>query len=515
MKAYCESKGRAGIEIIESNVNIAAGEITGKIYEAEPDIAAFSCYIWNIEYINRIGSLLKKLIPHIIIILGGPEVSFEEDLSCYPFTDYIVRGAGEETFYGLLCRLDEGNEAKKAIIDGCSGSFNNFPSPYTEAYFQSFGNIPVEHMLIYYESSRGCVFSCAYCLSSAAQGICCLDTERVKTELQLLIGKGAKCIKFVDRTFNSNAKRAGEILRFILTLDTDCTFHFEAAADLFGEQLLNIIEKMPAGRVQFEIGIQSVNEKTLNAVNRKTDTELAIRNIGRLVSFRNCHIHTDLIAGLPYETIETFRDAVNRCISCRPHMLQLGFLKMLKGTEMRREYAGFGAVFAEFPPYEVYKTDTLSYGDIIKLKKIESVIDKFYNCGMFESAVNYALTKVFETPYGFFEKLADYCPDALNLKMTPRNAYGLLLNFLQKYGGGEEAAHHIKLDCLSCDCKGILPDGIASLRNKDMEALYRKQPGKKSANIRIEFFTFENKYKLFDYDIKNILTNRFEVRDMP
>ena len=511
LKAYCEGMGVGGIGVIEATVNDNVIETVAKIYKAAPSVVGLSCCIWNIDYVNKVGGLLKKLLPEVKVVLGGPEVSFEEDLSGFPFADYIIRGAGETAFFELLKDIENNVEPQRKIIDGGCENFDSFPSPYTEDYFKSFeGNqIPhIENQLIYFESSRGCPFSCSYCLSSVAKDLQYLSLERTKNELRLLTEKGAKCVKFVDRTFNADKKRAKEILQFVYSLQTDCTFHFEAAADLFDEEMLQIIEKMPPCRVQFEIGLQSVNENVLSATGRKTDTAKVLANISRLTSFQNCHIHVDLIAGLPLETPETFAEAVNKCIGCRPHMLQLGFLKMLKGARIRKENA-FGEVFAPFAPYEVVKTGTMTFADIVKLKAIENVIEKFYNSGAFAFTLEYAF-KLF-TPYDFFEKFADYCRGA-NFKVSMKTAYTVLTEFLLSYGDKREIEHGVKLDCFTVDYRS-LPNGIKTRRNKQAEALYRAQTGR-SGNFRIEFFEFENAHKLLDFDSKNAVTHRFEVRDI-
>lgn len=513
LKAYCQSFGFCEIGVIEASINDNVNEIIGKIYNSKPDIIAFSCYIWNIDYICKIGKMLKKLLLDIKIILGGPEVSFEKDLDNFKFADYIIKGQGEKAFFELLSNI-KANVQSNEIIDGFNEDFENFPSPYTNEYFESFKNnqiADIENQLIYYESSRGCPFSCSYCLSSANAGVHYLSLERVKSDLLLLIQNGAKCIKFVDRTFNFNKARAKQLLEFIYSLNTECVFHFEAVADLFNDELLRISEKMPVGRIQFEIGIQSVNEKTLREVSRKTDTELALKNISRLASFQNCHVHVDLIAGMPFETLESFKEAINQTIACKPHMLQLGFLKMLKGTKIRS--SNFGAVFADFAPYEVYQTDTLSYNNISKLKKIESLIERFYNSGAFACTINYAV-KIFKTPYNFFEKFSDYCySDNVNFKVSMKNAYTALLNFLINYGDKKEVEHNIKLDCLCFDSKGMLPDKILQMRNKQAELLYKEQI-KKNINLRIEFFEFDNEYKLFIYENKNVVTNRYNTKSI-
>lgn len=513
LKAFCDSKGLKNVEVLETNINAGINETVGRIFSARPNIVAFSCYIWNIEFVRKMAPLVKQLLPQSTIILGGPEVSFEENLNTFPFADYIIKGAGEESFFQLISSMEQGVAVKEKLIDGCAMNFNGYPTPYTETYFNSFSSIQlsIENSLVYYESSRGCPFSCSYCLSSTEKNVQYLDLNKVENDLLLLTVRGAKCIKFVDRTFNADSERAKKILEYIGSLDTSCVFHFEAAADLFSDELLAVIEKMPLGRIQFEIGVQSTNEQSLKASTRKTNTGLVLENIRKLVGFQNSHIHVDLIAGLPHETISTFAEAVNECISVRPHVLQLGFLKMLKGTKLRKEYEKISAVFADFPPYEVYRTETLGFSEILELKKIESILDKFYNSGAFNHSVDFALRKLFSSPYAFLKQLSDFCTD--NLKISMKSLYTLLFNFLCKFGDKTEVEHYIKMDCFSVDSQGLLPDEILPKRNKEAENLYRSATNNKSANIRIEFFPLTGKFKLFNYDCKDPLTNRFISSD--
>ena len=514
LKTYCEEKRMENISVIEVNINNKIYETVSKIYEAQPTVAAFSCYIWNIDYVNKTAPLLKKLRPNLTIVLGGPEVSFEENLNNYPYADYIIKGAGEKVFYELMVQIEKNGRAEPKLIDGCGLGFENYPSPYTDDYFNSFktNQIPdIQNQLVYYESSRGCPFSCAYCLSSADKGVQYLPIERVKHDLLRFMKHGAKCIKFVDRTFNSNKRRTKQILEFIGGLDTDCVFHFEVAADLFDDELLWIVEKLPICRVQFEIGIQTINEETLSAVCRKTNTALALQNIKTLTSFQNCHIHVDLIAGLPYETLDTFVESINQCILCKPNMLQLGFLKMLKGTRIRKESDSFKAIFADFAPYEVYQTETMSHSDFMKLKKIEGVIDRFYNCGGFALSVEYGI-KLLGSPYKFFDAFSDYLGGVGETKLSLKNAYTTLYNFLLANGGGNEATHRIKLDCFAFDAGASLPDTIPQQRNKQAELSFKKEFEHKK--FRVEFFEFENKYMLFNFEKKNPITTRYESREL-
>lgn len=515
LKAYCDKMGFEDVNIIETNINDNLSDILGKIFAKKPDVAAFSCYIWNIEYISKICTLLKKLLPETKIVLGGPEVWFETNFENYPFADYIIKGSGEKAFLDLLSCLK--NNLKTENIISCSeANFENYPSSFTNEYFNSFSQnqIPnIVNQLVYYESSRGCPFSCSYCLSSAIDGVQYLDIKRVETELLLLVEKGAKCIKFVDRTFNANKKRALQILQFVKNLKTDCVFHFEVAADLFDEDLLSVMEYMPIGRVQFEIGIQSVHEPTLAAINRKTNLKLCFDNIKKLVSNNNCHIHLDLIAGLPHETLFSFSQGINFCLSAKPHMLQLGFLKMLKGTKLLSQSKDFDAVFSPCSPYEVFQTSTLSFDDILHLKKIENLIERFYNSGAFANTFWYAVEKFFDSPYELLFALAKFCPDNYLYRVSMKNAYTLLLDFLLPFGNKDETEHYIRLDCLSFDIRGMLPQNLKPLRNKAAEQEYKQSLIDKTQNFRIEYFPFDNTHKLFLYDKKDSITNKFFYKD--
>jgi radical SAM superfamily enzyme YgiQ (UPF0313 family) len=518
LKAYADQYASdCEILIQESNVNENIGDIVAGIYSQLPNIIGLSTYIWNVEAIRKISETLKKLLPSCIIVLGGPEVSFEKSLDDYPNIDYIIRGPGETAFCGFINSVKLGQLPANRIIKGNNHNFCDLPTPYTEEYFDSFRAdrmVSIKNQLVYYESSRGCPFSCAYCLSCSSRGVQYLPLTRVKEEIDLLLSHGAKCIKFVDRTFNADKSRAAEILNYILKLQTDCTFHFEAAADLFDLDLLDIISAMPVNRVQFEIGIQSVNPQTLSAVARKTDTEKALSNIRQLIGMKNCHIHVDLIAGLPIETTETFAKAMNQCLAARPHMLQLGFLKMLKGSAIREHSDEYDYMYCDYAPYEVLRSNTMSAGDIFMLKCVERVIDKFYNSGMFINSLQYAAENLFDTEFELYKKLSDYCSGIGNIKVSLKHSYTILLKFLLLYGNQDEAEHYIKLDCLTFDVKGLLPDSIARCRNKDIELQLKAGPEYKDINIRVEHFRFDNKKRLFIYDGKDPVSKAFRVMEL-
>ena len=519
LKAYCDAHELdCEIMVQEHTVNDHVADIVTTLYQSVPDVVGFSCYIWNIEHISKVASILKKCLPHCIIILGGPEVSFETDCSAYPFADYIIQGAGETLLLELLREIKAGKASHGEIIKSPSTpALNELPTPCTKAYYESFGEgrmVSIANQLIYFESSRGCPFSCAYCLSSAESGVEELALERVFSDLDRLVAHGAKCIKFVDRTFNANRRRAGEILRHILTLETDCTFHFEVAADLFDAEQLALISGMPERRVQFEIGLQSTNRETLTEIDRVMNLDRVLQNICTLVGFGNCHIHLDLIAGLPFETLETFAKGLDACISVRPHMLQLGFLKLLKGTKIRANSEAYGYVYNDFPPYEVFQSASMSFADLIKLRGIEAVIDKFYNSGVFKNTITYALDHVFQRPYELFEALADFCKDE-NPKVSQKHAYTVLYRFLCAHMDQETAAHYIKLDCFTFNTKNVLPDEVPPQRDRAAEQAFRRETVPFYSNIRIEIFPCDNISRVFIYDERNELTREYKVIELP
>lgn len=456
-----------------------------------PDVIGLSCYIWNIDDTLRLARMLRKMLPGSTIVLGGPEVSFGGE---YPEADYVINGAGELALSRLLRQLEQGEKPEGNVISTAADPFPALPSPYTPEYFASFGEGGAVNQLVYYESSRGCPFSCTYCLSSATQGVSYKPLDEVFDELERLLAHGARVIKFVDRTFNANRQRAAEILTWIKALDTTCTFHFEAAADLFDDRLMDLIAAMPKRRVQFELGIQSVNPQTLKAIRREADTALCLDTIHRLCDTGNCHVHVDLIAGLPHETMETFALGFNACIEVRPHMLQLGFLKVLRGTCMRQQSESWGTVYHDNAPYEVVSTATMSANDLISLKGMEEVVDKFYNSGMYTASLSYAYT-LFSSAYHCFSALSSYCA-GINIKVSLKKSYSILLEFLTLHGQAEKAAHCIRLDCLTFDAKGQLPDALPHLRDKTAERECREN-GRR--HIRAERFP-DGILRLFDYD---------------
>lgn len=412
-------------KVLETNINADMNGVLSEIASEEPEIVGFCCYIWNIDKVTQLCREVKKALPKCRIILGGPEVSYnaKEVLSKNPSADFVLGGEGELPF-ALLCNaiLKGADTEKFKVIPGINfrtsdGIFlsepytarDTPPSPYSEEYLQS-----IRGRISYIEASRGCPFSCAFCLSGRCGGVRFFDTERIKSELLLLSASGTKTVKFVDRTFNADKKRALEIWRFIASeygkrIPHTVCFHFEIGGDLLDEEAFQVLSQMPRGSIQLEIGLQSFNSKTLKAVNRKTDTERLYRNIARLVSFGNMHIHIDLIAGLPHEDFESFRHSFNRAFALSANMLQVGFLKLLHGADMREKPAQYPCAYSKNAPYEVISTPYLPEKDIAKLRILETANERICNSGRFSRAFSYVLSEMEKTPFDLLFDFGTFC----------------------------------------------------------------------------------------------------------
>lgn len=366
----------------------------------------------------------KIIRPNLKIILGGPEVSFraEELLENADEVDAVILGEGEVSLPALLSgRRPEGvmyRDGDWFIKTGdyqCIEDLDSLPSPYTPQMIES-----LRGKLAYYESSRGCPFSCSYCLSSATKGVRTFSLERVKRDITKLASSGVQTIKFVDRTFNCDKARAKEIVKLLLSIEGDTTFHFEVGADLFDDELLSLLKSAPAGKFQIEAGIQSTNEKTLASVCRKTDTKKALDTLCEIVSWGNIHVHADLICGLPHEGLDSFEKSFNDLFATRPHTLQVGFLKLLHGSTLRDNFSG---KFSSFAPYQVLETDALSADDLFFLHDFENAVELFYNSARFTCTVNYLAT-VFNSPFALFARLAEKV--RIKPSFSPDNLYALL-----------------------------------------------------------------------------------------
>ena len=400
LKAYGEAHGQA-YDIVEYTINMPVLHILSDITEHDIDVLGFACYIWNIEMTLHVVDMVKAVRPDIKIVLGGPEVSFTADelLERCPNIDYIVQGEGEEAFHALVTALQLGNDGLDPVIPGVRGRRNGsilgsaeavevrdlsiIPFPYTEEDMDD-----LEHKIIYYESSRGCPFSCQYCLSGNKNTVRFFPQQRTLEELQWFIDHGVKQVKFVDRTFNCAPHHHRPLMEFMRDSDTDMNFHLEMEPELMTEWETNILCETPPGRIQIEVGVQSTHKKTLDAINRYNDWPYIQKSIRPIIQAGRTHVHMDLIVGLPHEDFKRFGQSFNDLFSLQPHALQIGFLKLLKGSGVRR-MREYKYVADPLAPYEVLSTHVLPYDDVRFLKYFEDVFERFYNSERFRTTFGY------------------------------------------------------------------------------------------------------------------------------
>lgn len=396
--------------VIEHTVNEEMNGVLSDIVDKTPKLLAISTYIWNISYVKRLIKEVKRILPNIIIVLGGPEVSYNSSEVLFECeVDFIISGEGEIPFSRLCKHVFSGESIDFSGITYRGHTSTPYigtgtpQSPYVVEYF----NI-LNGRIAYFESSRGCPYSCAYCLSGRCEGIRFFDIDYVKDNLIKLANSGTKTIKFVDRTFNADRKRAFEIFDFLIknsgkTFPKDVCFHFELSGDLLDDKTVELLGTAPSGLFQFEIGIQSFLSQTVSAIHRTTESKILKQRIKQLVNNNNAHVHTDLIAGLPFEGYNDFIDSFNQAYNLGADMLQLGFLKILHGTELEKRADEYGLVYSKEPPYEVYKTKWLLEKDFYRLKIVEKAVDKLHNSGRFRRTLAFCIPK-FENPYDFFYK---------------------------------------------------------------------------------------------------------------
>ena len=446
LKAYAK-KYAEHIFLAEYTINQQLDEILMDIYKQKPDVLCFSCYIWNISYVETLIREIHKILPSLPIWLGGPEVSYdaEEVLRRLPEVTGVVKGEGEETFLELASYYVEGKGEE--YLCGIKGiSYRKHDGEIEENQWREImdlSKVPFvyedmdefRNKIIYYETSRGCPFSCSYCLSSVDKCLRFRDLKLVKKELQFFLYNEVPQVKFVDRTFNCKHDHALEIWRYIAENDNGITnFHFEISADLLNEEELALLGTMREGLVQLEIGVQSTNPKTIGEIKRTMRFEKVSDAVKRVNAGRNIHQHLDLIAGLPYEDYKSFGKSFNDVYALSPEQLQLGFLKVLKGSYMEEHTEEYGLVYKSLPPYEVLYTKWLPYEDVLKLKRIEEMVEVYYNSGQFSYTLEH-LTGEFATPFAFFEQLGEYYEKhAFHMISHSRiTRYEILLGFVEKY----------------------------------------------------------------------------------
>ncbi len=449
LRAYAQ-QGGASADIAEYTINQQTEEILMDVYKRRPDVLCISCYIWNISQVEELIREIPKILPEVQIWLGGPEVSYNarDVLEKYPQTAGVMQGEGEETFLELTgvwrqrkgCVLSEIRGITYRRQDGVI--IENPPRPVMDLSKVPFVYEQIEdfeNRIIYYESSRGCPFACSYCLSSVDKCLRFRDLELVKQELQFFIDHEVPQVKFVDRTFNCRREHAMAIWSYIKEHDRGITnFHFEVAADLLREEEISLIRSMRAGLIQLEIGVQSANENTIREIRRVMNLERVEAVVSRIRENRNVHQHLDLIAGLPWEDYESFARSFNRVYAMEPDQLQLGFLKVLKGSLMHEKAGEYGLICQERPPYEVLSTNWLSYGDVIRLKGVEEMVEVYYNSGQFRYTM-FHLQEEFSSPFAMYEALAAYYEEhgLFRVKHSRIARYEILNRFIMSVLGGQ------------------------------------------------------------------------------
>lgn len=427
----------------EYTINQPKDEILKDIYSSGADVVCFSCYIWNISFVRELIRDLVKILPKTAFWAGGPEVSYDAEkfLTEMPEMTGVMVGEGEKTFHDLLEFYIDGKDSleeisgiayrtgDKIIHNGWRELMDLSAIPFVYEHLEKF-----ENRIIYYESSRGCPFSCSYCLSSIDKKLRFRDLELVKKELQFFLDHRVPQVKFVDRTFNCKHEHAMTIWKYILEHDNGVTnFHFEISADLLREEEMELMSQMRPGLIQLEIGVQSTNPETIRAIHRHMNLKKLEHCVNRVHSFRNIHQHLDLIAGLPYEDYDIFHQSFNDVYQMKPDQLQLGFLKVLKGSLMQKEAEGYGIVYKEKEPYEVLSTNWLTYGEVLKLKMVESMVEVYYNSGQFWHTLEY-LVPLEKDAFTFYEKLGSFYEKKgySEISHSRMRRYEILLEYLKE-----------------------------------------------------------------------------------
>ena len=463
------------------------------------------------------------MLPNVKIILGGPEVSFgwEKVMEENPEIDNILVGEGEKVFLnfltnendkvmGLVYRKDGEvcfNGSEKIIED-----LDIIPFPYEKEELQD------KTKIFYYESSRGCPFNCSYCMSSIDKTVRYYSLDRVKEDLKIFLDSPIRLLKFVDRTFNLKKERYMEIWKFLFeNYREGITFHFEINANIFDDETLDFLETVPRGYFQFEIGVQTINADTMKSINRNNVLDKLAHNVRRIN--KNIHLHLDLIAGLPYETYEIFKKSFEYVHDLKPEMIQLGFLKLLKGTQMYNEIEKYEYKYFSKPPYEIFSNKFLSFAEIIKLKNLEKILDYYYNSEKFSMSTDYIIKNHYENSFGFYEEIAEYYDKKGYLKISHKETalFNILYDFYREkqFEDVEIFEEYLKFDFIMLGKPGFYPEWLISRKDSELHNSIIKEKGFKSVreghkNSELEFFRFDifsgNKEEInifFDYKTKN------------
>ena len=514
---------RDSILLREYTINQTKDEVMKDIFRSGADIVCFSCYIWNISYIRDLLPDLKKILPGTAFWAGGPEVSFDGEnfLKENPSLTGIMMGEGESTFLDLATYYLEGKGSLEAIPgiiyrrddkmihNGLRELMDLSQVPFTYEHVEDFAN-----RIIYYESSRGCPFSCSYCLSSVDKKLRFRELSLVKKELQFFLDKKVPQVKFVDRTFNCRHDHAMEIWQYIYDHDNGITnFHFEVSADLIREEELELMSRMRPGLIQLEIGVQSTNPETIQAIRRTMNLDRLKKTVAQIKSYGNIHQHLDLIAGLPYEDYQSFRNSFCQVYRMEPDQLQLGFLKVLKGSAMYEEAAQYQILYKEKEPYEVLSTRWLSYEEILKLKMVESMVEVYYNSGQFQHTLGWIMERV-ENPFDFFESLGAFYEEKgySEISHSRIRRYEILLEFLQEKTAisWETASRYMVYDLYLREKLKKRPDFASDQKPYERAIWNYRKANAIPKTAHIEVFGHREAV-LFDYEKRNPLTNNAEA----
>lgn len=526
----CSGEYSSRVVVKEYTINQIRDDILKDIYLEQPDVICFSCYIWNISFVRELVPDLKKILPQVEFWAGGPEVSYDavEFLKKNPAFFGVMVGEGEETFHELagyyierkpetlsgICGVafrDE-NKGRDIVHTGWRELMDLSKVPFAYSNLTEFKN-----RIIYYESSRGCPFSCSYCLSSIDKKLRFRDIELVKKELQFFIDNKVPQVKFVDRTFNCKHDHAMEIWRYITENDNGITnFHFEISADLLRAEELALMKTMRPGLIQLEIGVQSTNPQTIKAIRRTMDFEKLKGIVEQIHSFGNIHQHLDLIAGLPYEGYDSFHKSFCDVYALRPEQFQIGFLKVLKGSYMMEMTGEYQILYKDREPYEVLSTAWLTYGEILRLKMVESMVEVYYNSGQFKNTLVF-LEKYFDDPFRMYEALGRFYEKKgySEISHSRMRRYEILMEFAgeQKELPSEALSDVMLLDLYLRENLKSRPSFASD--QKPYERLiwdYRKAK-KIPKTAHIEVFR-DGKKLLFDYTDRDPLTNNAQLTDI-
>lgn len=542
LRAYAGQYGYA-VDMAEFTINQHTEQILRELYEKKPDVLCFSCYIWNIEYVKQLAEELKKLLPGLEIWAGGPEVSFEtiKFLQDNPAFKGVMTGEGEETFLEL-CRyyregMPEMQDIRALVFKGCRGEIITTPSracidmdriPF---YYEDLSGL--EHKIIYYESSRGCPFSCSYCLSSIDKKLRFKSLDKVFSELQILIDGKVPQVKFVDRTFNCRREHAAAIWRYITEHDNGITnFHFEISADLLTEEDIKQMGHMRPGLIQLEIGIQTVYEPAIREIRRTMNLTRLKKTVKQIQSGHNIHQHLDLIAGLPFEDYKTFQCSFNEVYALRPQQLQLGFLKVLKGSYMYEQARNYGLIYSTRPPYEVYATKWMTFDNLLDLKLTEEMVEVYYNSSQYQMTLK-VLEPCFETPYRMFWQLGCFYKEkkCLDRKFSRMGRCMMILEFAERTCSEclEDLKQALLFDLYAREnmkSRPVWAEDTSSCKMMQMEYLREHNKDKKYCHFERFHRKFLEKYgnwtwenlntgcgdqeevwMMFDYEKRDLLTN--------